>query len=173
MRERWRDLVRDDVPLESLSQHHSGGSTGIPLTFYRDRNFWVANFDGSGEKQITTDGSLDKRTKNGSGSWVYGEELGQTTAVWWSPDSKLVGYYRFDESQVKDYYLQMNQTAVQDTLDVEAYPKSGQPNPVAEVFVYDDAGHAFNRDVDPHVYSEDAARLAWQRTRDFLQAQLR
>jgi dipeptidyl-peptidase-4 len=31
----------------------------------------------------------------------------------------------------------MNQTAVQDTLDIEAYPKAGAPNPIAEVFVYD------------------------------------
>jgi dipeptidyl-peptidase-4 len=105
--------------------------------FYRDRNFWVANFDGSNERQITTDGSLEKRIKNGSGSWVYGEELGQTTAIWWSPDSSKVGYYRFDESPVKDFYLQMTQTSVQSTMDVEAYPKAGAPNPIAEVFVYD------------------------------------
>ena len=37
----------------------------------------------------------------------------QTTAMWWSPDSTKVAYYRFDESQVPDYYLQMDQTQVQ------------------------------------------------------------
>jgi dipeptidyl-peptidase-4 len=105
--------------------------------FYRARNLWVANLDGSAERQVTTDGNEKGRIKNGTGSWVYGEELGQTTAIWWSPDSTRVGFYRFDESQVKDFYLQMNQTAVQDTLDVEAYPKAGAPNPVADVFVYD------------------------------------
>jgi dipeptidyl-peptidase-4 len=105
--------------------------------FYRARNLWVANADGSAERQVTTDGSEPGRIKNGTGSWVYGEELGQTSAIWWSPDSTRVGYYRFDESHVKDFYLQMNQTAVQDSLDVEAYPKAGAPNPEAEVFVYD------------------------------------
>ena len=105
--------------------------------FYRNRNFWIANFDGTEEKQVTTDGSEAGRIKNGSGSWVYGEELGQTTAIWWSPDSTKVGYYRFDESPVKDFYLQMTQTSVQSTMDVEAYPKAGAPNPIAEVFVYD------------------------------------
>src|SRR6186713_332339 len=64
--------------------------------FYRDRNFWVANFDGTGEKQVTTDGSEKNRIKNGSGSWVYGEELSQTTAIWWSPNNREVGFYRFD-----------------------------------------------------------------------------
>jgi dipeptidyl-peptidase-4 len=108
--------------------------------FYRARNLWVANADGSNERQVTKDGDEKTRIKYGTGSWVYGEELGQTTAIWWSPDSTKVGFYRFDESQVKDFYLQMNQTAIQDTLDVEAYPKAGAPNPIADVFVYDVAG---------------------------------
>src|SRR6185369_2411095 len=47
VRERWRDLVREDVPLESLSRHHSGGSTGVPLTFYRDRNYIDASDAGT------------------------------------------------------------------------------------------------------------------------------
>jgi len=110
---------------------------GTRKAFYRAHNFWVANADGSGEVQVTTDGSEAKRIKNGSGSWVYGEELGQTTAIWWSPDSTRVGYYRFDESQVNDFYLGMNQTGIQSVMDVEAYPKPGTPNPKADVFVFD------------------------------------
>ena len=39
IKERWRDLIREDVPLTELSKHHSGGSTGIPLTFYREREY--------------------------------------------------------------------------------------------------------------------------------------
>jgi dipeptidyl-peptidase-4 len=80
----------------------------------------VANFDGTGEKQVTTDGSEKNRIKNGSGSWVYGEELSQTTAIWWSPNNREVGFYRFDEKPVRDFYLQMTQTSIQSTMDVEA-----------------------------------------------------
>ena len=105
--------------------------------FYRDRNVWIADADGSGEQAITRDGNLKDKTKYGTGSWVYGEELEQTTAIWWAPDSTRVGYYRFDESPVKDYFLQMDQTQVQDSIDIEAYPKAGAPNPIADVFVYD------------------------------------
>ncbi len=54
---------------------------------------------------VTTDGSDASRVKYGTASWVYGEELAQTTAIWWSPDSRKLAYYRFDESQVPDYYL--------------------------------------------------------------------
>ncbi len=44
--------------------------------------------------------------------------------------------------------------------------------PDAPMFVYDGAGHAFNRDVDPHVYNRPAADLAWQRTLAFFDREL-
>lgn len=47
VRERGRDLIREDVPLASLSKHHSGGSTGVPLTFYRDRSYMDASDAGT------------------------------------------------------------------------------------------------------------------------------
>ena len=105
--------------------------------FYKDRNIWLSAADGSNAVQLTTDGSEKDRVKYGTASWVYGEELAQRTAMWWSPDSRMVAYYRFDEKPVPDFYLQMDQTQVQDTLDVEAYPKPGKPNPVVDLFVYD------------------------------------
>ncbi len=105
--------------------------------YYKDRNLWISDADGSNASAITTDGSEKDRIKNGTASWVYGEELAQTTAIWWSPDSKKVGFYRFDESKVPDYYLGLNQTKIQDTLDSEAYPKAGVDNPQVDVLVYD------------------------------------
>ena len=75
--------------------------------------------------------------KYGTASWVYGEELGQRTAMWWSPDSRKVAYYRFDEKPVPDYHLQLDQTQIQSKVDVEAYPKAGAPNPIVDLFVYD------------------------------------
>jgi dipeptidyl-peptidase-4 len=131
--------------------------------FYRNRNLWVANFDGSHERAVTTDGREATRVKNGTGSWVYGEELGQTTAIWWSPDSTHVGFYRFDEGHVPDFFVQMNQTEVQDSIDIEAYPKAGDPNPIPDVFVFDVAsgrvtkidardGKPFSNDVGHYVY---------------------
>ena len=104
---------------------------------YRDRNVWIANPGGGLPVAVTTDGSAEKRVKNGTASWVYGEELGQSTAMWWSPDGSKLAYYRFDESAVPDYFLQVDQTRLQSRMDVEAYPKAGAPNPVVELFVYD------------------------------------
>ena len=141
--------AQTEMPVEPVQGcPHAGAARGRQLdcamspdgklkAFYRARSFWIANADGTNEKQITTGGRLTDRTKYGTGSWVYGEELDQTTAMWWSPDSTKVGFYFFDESPVKDYYLQMEQTGVQDSIDTEAYPKPGSDNPIVEVYVYD------------------------------------
>lgn len=105
--------------------------------FYRDRNLWLSDAKGLIEMPITSDGSEKARIKNGSASWVYGEELFQRSAMWWSPDSKKIAFYRFDESKVDDYYLALNQTALMTKLDAEPYPKAGAPNPVVDLLIYD------------------------------------
>ena len=105
--------------------------------FYRNRNLWFGDSTGGNEAAITTDGSEKARTKYGSASWVYGEELNQSTAMWWSPSGKKIAFYRFDESPVPDFYLQLDQTKLQSKMDIEAYPKAGVANPIADIFVYD------------------------------------
>jgi dipeptidyl-peptidase-4 len=110
---------------------------GRHKAYYRDRNVWLSDADGANPRAVTTDGSAESRTKYGTASWVYGEELSQRTAMWWSPDSRKLAYYRFDEREVRDYYVVTGQTQLQTTLDVEAFPKAGAPNPVVDLFIYD------------------------------------
>ena len=120
------------------------------------------------------------RIKNGSASWVYGEELDQNSAMWWSPDSKRVAYYRFDESGVPDYFLALGQTGLMTKIDAEPYPKAGAPNPVVDLFVYEVAakrttkidvrnGKPFADDVVGHYayhvsWSPDGKELHFNRT---------
>lgn len=115
----------------------SNSPDGKLKAFYRDRNLWLSDAAGAGESAITTDGSEKTRIKYATASWVYGEELEQVTAMWWAPNSKKIAFYRFDESPVPDFYLELDQTKVQSKIDVEAYPKAGAPNPIADLLVYD------------------------------------
>ena len=110
---------------------------GNHRAIYRDRNVWIGDSTGANAFAVTTDGSDKTRVKYGTASWVYGEELSQRTAMWWSPDGKKLAFYRFDEGKVPDFYLTPNLTKLQDTLDVEAYPKPGVSNPIVDLFVYD------------------------------------
>jgi dipeptidyl-peptidase-4 len=147
---------------------------------YRDRNIFIEDRIGRNVRQLTTDGSADERIKYGTASWVYGEELDQTSAMWWSPDGSKLAYYRFDEKPVRDYWLQTDVTAVQGGVEIEAYPKAGTANPVVDLFVYDIAsgqstqldirdGQPFTDDVVGHYvynirWSPDGSELLVNRT---------
>ena len=52
---------------------------------------------------VTTEGT--RKHRYGKASWVYGEELRQTDAMFWSPDSTSLAYYELDETEVEDFYL--------------------------------------------------------------------
>ena len=106
--------------------------------FYRDRNLWLSaiNDASSNAVALTTEGSEKTRIKYGSANWVYGEELHQTTALWWASNSQEIAFYRFDESQVRDYYGTLDETRFQNRLDAEPYMKAGATNPTVDLLVY-------------------------------------
>jgi dipeptidyl-peptidase-4 len=104
---------------------------------YRDHNVWLRSTNDTNQIAVTTEGNAKERVKFGSASWVYGEELFQSTAMWWSSNSQKLAFYRFDESKVPDFYLQLGQTKIVSTADIEPYAKAGAANPVVDIFIYD------------------------------------
>jgi dipeptidyl-peptidase-4 len=156
--ERGRQFVSADSPDKKLRSVYNE----------QDRNLHLVDVASGVDTPITTDGSKEKRIKYGTASWVYGEELGQRTAMWWSPDSRKLAFYRFDESPVSDYYLQLAQTRLQSEVDIEAYPKAGTANPIVDLLVYDVAtGKAMTLDVrggkpfDNSVVGHYVYRVQW------------
>ncbi len=102
---------------------------------HRDHDVWITDPDGGNARPVTTDGTAEIRY--GRASWVYGEELDQDTAMWWSPDARHLAFYRFDDSGVPQYHLLRGLTDLRTRIDSEHYPKAGDPNPVAGLLVHD------------------------------------
>lgn len=105
--------------------------------FTENRNMYLSKPDGSGKMAITTEGNMDNMDKYGIATWVYGEELGQNTAMWWSPDSKKVAFYKFNEKGAKQYFVLLDQLNLYDSLEIMSYPKVGEPNLPVDLMVYD------------------------------------
>lgn len=157
------DRRRDDQQRPQRGrQYTSARSPDRKFTaLYRDRNVWLRPEKETNSIPVTTEGNAAARIKCGSASWVYGEELFQSTAMWWSSNSQKLAYYRFDESRIPDFYLQLNQTKIVSNADIEPYAKAGSNNPVVDIFIYDlktkktvqvdvRSGQPFNNDAIGH-----------------------
>jgi dipeptidyl-peptidase-4 len=108
------------------------------VAFVRGNNLWVTDLAAGGTTRLTADGSDD--VINGTTDWVYEEELGLRDAFRWSPDSRRLAYWRFDQSAVPAYPV-VNETAGQyPQVSVLRYPKAGAPNSRVKVGVVDAAG---------------------------------
>ncbi len=97
--------------------------------------------------KVTKEGK--SRRRFGTCCWVYGEELDQQTAMWWSPDSRKLAYYEVDESKMSDYYLTVDNTSTYTKLQTVRYPKAGDKNPQVFLHIYDiDTRKSVKVDID-------------------------
>ncbi len=146
-----------DFPLKpqgAVNLSYSPDST--KLAFTRDNDLYIADIATGAETRLTFDGT--DLILNGYSSWVYYEEiLGRRTqykAFWWSPDSKKIGFYRFDNTNVPLFPIysakanpeaaasQSQSPKVTDlglggSLSETRYPKAGQTNPEVKIGIVD------------------------------------
>jgi dipeptidyl-peptidase 4 len=108
---------------------------GKRVAFVRDNNLFMVNLADMSEKAITTDGVFNKII-NGSTDWVYEEEFGFTTGFFWSPESDKLSYYIFDETEVKEYNMQLWGSLYPKDYRFK-YPKAGEANSKVKIAVYD------------------------------------
>ena len=150
----------DDFPLNPLGAvnlTYSPDST--KLAFTRDNDLYVVDIATEKETRLTYDGS--DLILNGYSSWVYYEEiLGRRTnykAFWWSPDSRKIGFYRFDNTQVPLFPIysafanpeaastkysspKVTDLSLGGSLSETRYPKAGQTNPQVRIGIIDLSG---------------------------------
>ncbi len=124
---------------------------GRRLAYLRRHNLYVLSGPDNTEKQITRNKDKEKKNKdkddkdkddnllNGEVDWVYAEELSVRSNYFWSPDSKSIAFLHMDETRVPTYPI-TNWLPTHPTVDMEKYPKAGDPNPVVRVGVVSASG---------------------------------
>ena len=119
-------------PENAVNLTYSPDST--KLAFTRANDLWVADIATGTETRLTFDGT--ETIMNGYASWVYYEEIfgrpSRYRAFWWSPDSKTLAFYRFDDTEVPMFpiYSPFGQDGM---LRRTHYPKAGEKNPEVRI----------------------------------------
>jgi len=108
---------------------------GSKVAFVRDNNLFIADPVQGSEKQVTFDG-LHNQIINGAPDWVYEEEFGFSMGYAWSPDSRRIAFYRFDESRVKEFTMMKYETLYPEPVSFK-YPKAGEENSVVSIHIFD------------------------------------
>ncbi|WP_370520480.1 S9 family peptidase [Cellulophaga sp. BC115SP] len=131
-----------DIKSKKLAKLSSGGKQsfatfspdGTKIAFVRQNNLFMVDLNTMSERQITTDGKWNNII-NGMCDWVYEEEFSFAKAFFWSPDSRKIAFYTFDESKVPEYNMQM-WGKLYPTDYRYKYPKAGEPNSTVSISVY-------------------------------------
>ncbi|MDB4883393.1 MAG: peptidase dipeptidylpeptidase domain protein [Gemmatimonadetes bacterium] len=107
---------------------------GKTVAFVRDNDLFVSDLATGAERQLTRDGSAD--VINGTTDWVYEEELGLRDAFRWSPDSRQIAFWRFDQSAVPVMPI-VNELGLYPKVGTLRYPKAGEANARVKLGVID------------------------------------
>ncbi len=126
------------VSLYAEDKNVTKSPDGTLCAFTRDNDLWVRNVADSVETRLTFDGS--DLILNGYASWVYYEEIfgraSRYRAFWWSPDSRKLAFYRFDNSEVPMFPI-FSPFGQGGSLSLTRYPKAGQTNPEVRIGIID------------------------------------
>ncbi len=108
------------------------------IAYTRGNDLYIYDVESGAQTRVTSDGS--PLILNGYASWVYYEEIfgraSRYRAFWWSPDSKRVAFYRFDDSAVPMFPI-YSPAGQYGSLRETRYPKAGQPNPSVRIGIAD------------------------------------
>jgi len=107
---------------------------GTKAAFVRDNNLFFTDLASGQETQITTDGKYNEII-NGGADWVYEEEFSFARAFFWSPDGNKIAFYRFDETDVREFSMSFFENLYPTEYRFK-YPKAGEKNSVVSIHIY-------------------------------------
>lgn len=113
---------------------------GTKVGYVRENNVYVEDVARGAITQLTKDGSAD--IINGTSDWVNEEELDLRDGFRWSPDSKRIAYWQFDQSGVGEFTLINDTKEAYPTTFKYKYPLVGTTNSAVKVGVVAVSGGA-------------------------------
>ena len=122
---------------------------GTQVAFVRDNNiFLVKLLYNNSESQVTKDGKRNE-VINGLPDWVNEEEFSFNSSMIFTADSRQIVWVRYDESQVREYSLQMfkglkpekEAYATYPGFYSYKYPKAGEDNSKVSLWSFDIKSH--------------------------------
>lgn len=108
---------------------------GKSVAFVRDNNIFITDLETRKETQITSDGVKNKIIY-GATDWVYEEEFTLVNGIHWSPKGDRLAYYKFDESQVREFSMDIFGSLYPEQEKFK-YPKAGEKNSVVSIYIWD------------------------------------
>ena len=99
---------------------------GNHIAYLRKHNLYTQPLAAQSGHQLTDD--TDETLLNGEVDWVYAEELEVRSNYFWSPDSKDIVFLQMNEKQVPTYPI-TDWLPTHPKVELEKYPKVGDPNP--------------------------------------------
>lgn len=146
--------------------HASFSPDGKKVSFVRENNLYWVDLTTGTEKAVTTSGKLNAII-HGVCDWVYEEEFSFSKAFAWSPDSKKIAFYTFDESQVPVYNMQMWGDLYPKDYRYK-YPKAGEANSIVSLSIANIESASIQKvDVGP-IKDQYIPRMKWTKSADVL-----
>lgn len=142
--------------------HPSFSPDGSKVAFVKNNNLFYRDLASGSVTAVTSDGERNK-VINGNCDWVYEEEFEFTKAYQWSPDSKVLAFYRFDEENVPEYTMTRYDNLYPTPYKYK-YPKAGEPNSFVQIGLYNLAS---KKVVMPELWNDDGTsdfyvpRIKW------------
>jgi len=108
---------------------------GKKIAFIFENNLFIKNITNGNLNQITNDGK-ENYIINGASDWVYEEEFKLVKGFAWSGNSKTIAYYKFDESHVRKFSMDLFKNKLYPQQEEFKYPKAGEKNSTVNIYFY-------------------------------------
>ena len=139
---------------------------GQHVAYVLGNNLYAYDIATDAHIQITNDGAFNSII-NGATDWVYEEEFALVSAFWWSPDSRYIGFLRFDESNVRSFNMDVYGNKLYPNPYTFKYPKAGEDNSVVTAHIWNSENGEVRQVLDKTPY-EYLPRTKWSDDRTWV-----